>query len=489
MVSGSFRGRAAFPIRRAPLSGTLPGSIYQSSHSTAFSLSHLPLSILSISRTSATTSASPTSLGPLPSSTSITSSSTTSTSSSLTPTSSSTPASSTSPILSSTSSSAATPSSSTQTNSLVTSSALPTTSLPLTMSSTTSSSSSTTQTAGAALASSSSNHTGAIVGGVIGGVIFLLLVIGGLLYYLRISRQAPSPSRRRSLAEYDSRGNDGKWNGLSSRDSTMDGGPRGAKRASGMQMLTREQADSLGNVASPRPSHTEQRNDSGGTEEDIESLGEEIKVSPTRGSVYVEPVPSLPYGSLPSPDVNGSFRRGRKPSTDFSARAVALERLNTNAVSALPSPPPARHRPDDRSEPDTPPRLSRTFPATPQTPVTPFSAEPMQRTSSASVRRNPSRKPVPAYDATAFGAVDGPRASRSSTTVAATASLAPSRPSQSSRDSTGSSTPMRGPTPSRSKEDLASKPFNVPQLTHKTSFGDARPMHYLVPDLPPTSNV
>lgn len=48
----------------------------------------------------------------------------------------------------------------------------------------------------------------------------------------------------------------------------------------------------------------------------------------------------------------------------------------------------------------------------------------------------------------------------------------------------GASTPTRDTTPSVSREDVARR-FNVPELNHKSSFGDPRQMHYLVPDLPP----
>ena len=40
--------------------------------------------------------------------------------------------------------------------------------------------------------------------------------------------------------------------------------------------------------------------------------------------------------------------------------------------------------------------------------------------------------------------------------------------------------------PQRSREDLEAAGLELPNLNHKSSFGD-RPVHYLIPDMPPPS--
>jgi len=319
------------------------------------------------------------------------------------------------------------------------------------------------------------------VGGVIAGVVVLLLAIAALLYYLRISRRTLG----HSAPDADVRGPGGKWNGLSSRDSTMEGGLHGPKSSSKAQRFTRQHADSMGAIVSPNESSTGHGKET--AEDDDVSLGEELKVG-NRRSEYIETVPPLSFNDVrnsmalasPPPD-DGAHRRGRKSSTSQSQNhhAVALAKLNMNA--GLTTPPHARQRSvDGTGYTGSPysgafPPLPRGTPTSPSTPSSPLSAEAMQRTSSSGMRRNPTRKPVPSYHSAASAGL-------------ATDPVVPT-PRRSlivDGDSSGSSTPTRGPTPSRSGEDLGVRRPHVPDLNHKSSFGDARPMHFLVPDLPPT---
>ncbi|KAI0938489.1 hypothetical protein AcV5_000163 [Taiwanofungus camphoratus] len=334
----------------------------------------------------------------------------------------------------------------------------------------------------------SHSHTGAIIGGVIGGVAALLLAIAAALFYLRLKRQIPSRSRPRSIAEIG-RSDGGKWNGLSSRDSTMEGGFGSSKHISSKpKKYGHEQTDSTGMIVSANNSSLGHGKEQEISEEDIATFGEERKVA-RRRSEYIETVPPLPFhdrrgsvastlaGSppLPSSD-NGGFRRGRVSSSSQSQRAVALAKLDTNSPSSPSSPvSPYNARPqsvDSSTYAGRPLSADALPPMLVHGTANPPSAEEAQRmnrtSSGGAVRRNPARKPVPSYHSLAS------TASAQSDAAVGTGTGTSAAPME-------GGPPARGPSRSQSREDIA----RAPHLNPKSSFGDMRRMHYLVPDMPP----
>lgn len=326
--------------------------------------------------------------------------------------------------------------------------------------------------------------TGAIVGGVIGGVVFIALLVAGILLYLRIRRQIPSRSRRRSMGEFDSGHPTGPWAGLSSRDNTVEAvaAPPRSHQSSGSRSYP--QADSVGMIVAPTESSAGHGKFSfSPTEETAASAGHG-----RRRSEYIETVPPLDYVPQRG-SADNSPRRTRKPSNGSSTRAVALAKLNTAGVNSSTSTTAttlsahSRRRSIDHgayaypgsnsSTTSTPTAVShpRGIPSSPTTPTSPanpygVAAEPMSRSTSTNVggaRRNPVRKPVPSYHSSA--------------------SAASTEREKEKRQSTAS-TPQ-GVTPVQSREDL--RRLKAPDLNHKSSFGDSKPVHYLVPDLPPTT--
>ncbi|KZT70414.1 hypothetical protein DAEQUDRAFT_725313 [Daedalea quercina L-15889] len=317
-------------------------------------------------------------------------------------------------------------------------------------------------------------NTGAIVGGVIGGVVFVILLIAGLLLYLRIRRQIPTRSRRRSMGEFDAGRPAGPWAGLSSRESSFQAvavPPRSHQRSGSR---TYPQADSMGMLVAPPDSsaghaqHQHQHSPSSTEEAAIAaaaSHGQKPRAGPRR-SEYIETVPPLEYTAPPA-GPEGGPRHGRKPSTGSSTRAVALAQLNTAAANSTSTSSAAatahsRQRSADRAaSPSTPTAAPARRPTSPYA----YAAEPMSRSTSTSVggvRRNPTRKPVPSYHSSVSAASTEKRRSTAST-------------------------PAQSLTPAHSREDLGGsgrRPVD-PDLAHKASFGD-RPVHYLVPDLPPS---
>ncbi|KAH9835330.1 uncharacterized protein C8Q71DRAFT_765236 [Rhodofomes roseus] len=354
-------------------------------------------------------------------------------------------------------------------------SSVPTTSNVMSSTSETSSSASTSPTS--VVLVGSHVKTGAVIGGVIGGVVFVLLVIAGLLLYLRIRRQIPGRSRRRSMGEFDSGRPAGQYAGLSSRNGTFEAvavPPRSHQRSGSRSY---PQADSLGMIVTPTTSSA--GHDTSPFDEAVVKEGQKPRAG-RRRSEYIETVPPLDYAPQAT---ETSPRRARKPSNGSSTRAVALAKLNTStannstSTTATASSRHSRQRSMDRSAyagagssiPSTPTAVSHTHtrgtPSSPTSPVSPYAAEPMSRSTSTNVgavRRNPTRKPVPSYHSSASAA------------------------STEKRQST-SSTPAQSLTPAHSREDLDGRRFTAPDLNHKSSFGDARPVHYLVPDLPPSA--
>ncbi|PCH44790.1 hypothetical protein WOLCODRAFT_165398 [Wolfiporia cocos MD-104 SS10] len=447
-MSAELLQRDIDPESRVGVPVSLPGSILSISAGKTVTL---PLSIKSVASVSSVTT-TPTASTTVPSSPSTTASSTAGTTNSVTPTSSA-------PITSpSSSGSSGTPVSTAVYSSDTSPSPSTATMFPT-------SAASSTGVAPSAVAALSSSHknVGAIAGGVVGGVAALLLAIVGVFLYLRISRKMPTRSRRRSVVGGgDVRGPLGKWNGLSSRDSAVENGGRATRMkqvpcddgsSAGATPMVSPRQSSIGHSKDPMLTQTS-------TEEDADSLGEEVKASPVQRAEYIDAVPPLPYAMpTPPPAAAGEYRRGR-PLSGADHHALALARLNL-----------AMAQPGARTS-DSPYSASPSSAAS-GSPHTP--AANLNRISSAGgVRRNPTRKPVPAYNAATLAAASTTSTNEASTTAAGTAEGA-----------SGASTPTRSVTPSRSREELVDKRLNIPVLNHKSSWGDARPMHYLVPDLPP----
>ena len=289
------------------------------------------------------------------------------------------------------------------------------------------------------------------------------------------------------MGEFDSGRAAGPWAGLSSRDNTVEAiaAPPRSHQRSGSRSYP--QADSMGMVVAPTDSSAGHGKYSlSSTEEAAAAAGHG-----RRRSEYIETIPPLDYvpqrsGAEPAP------RRTLKPSNGSSTRAVALAKLNTAAVNSSSSTTAttlsahSRQRSLDRgaypgpgsssSATSTPTAVSHargpSSPTSPSSPVGPYGAgvgaEPMSRSTSTNVggvRRNPTRKPVPSY--------------HSSVSAASTEREREKRQS-------AASTPQ-GVTPAHSREDLRRLNVAAPELNHKTSFGDSRPVHYLVPDLPPAA--
>nr|VWP00775.1 FAD-binding FR-type domain-containing protein [Ganoderma boninense] len=244
---------------------------------------------------------------------------------------------------------------------------------------------------------------------------------------------------------------------------------------------------------------------------------EEEKAIPYgKGYEYIESVPPLgpkanrrrssastsglgqltPIESIPEPPPSaGTQGRLRSKSASQSHRALALAKLDGGDRPYPPS-----HRP------------RRSIDASPMTmPVgSPydmgFVPPPANRASSGG--RRATRKPVPALDSGDLPVSMSPSSSPTSTsplsrgqslastvTMVSTLQPHPQPPASRSRDSPSPSpspSPAQrlrppsqaAPTRSRSREDLEAAGVELPTLDHKSSFGD-RPVHYLIPDLPP----
>ncbi|KAH9943564.1 hypothetical protein B0H21DRAFT_492093 [Amylocystis lapponica] len=294
----------------------------------------------------------------------------------------------------------------------------------------------------------SSQRAGAIAGGVIGGVLIIVAALLALLFLRR--RRAPTRARARSDANIAPRDMH-KWNGLSSRESGMEVGLPIAKDASGKMQLRKTSYESS-NITGSNAGHAVATRDV--SDEDLSTLNEEEPPASHR-SEYIEAV--LP----PEHDVRlststlaeshrGSIHRGRAQSVNQGHRSAAL--ANVDSASAPTSPRHAARRSTDVSAYPLSP-LSGNIPMSP-----PLPADMNRSSSGAGVGRRPTRKPVPQYGAEHAG----DRASVAESVY-------------------GSATPAR------SREDLRAPDLPGLHLNHKSSFGagDMRPMHVLIPDMPP----
>ncbi|KAI1789438.1 hypothetical protein LXA43DRAFT_1096324 [Ganoderma leucocontextum] len=335
-------------------------------------------------------------------------------------------------------------------------------------------SSSTSTSSSTALPAASSNHskTGAVAGGVVAGIAVLLAAIAAYVYFGLCRRRRPH-SRRHGHGAMEDAPSLGQWGGLSSRDSCMDvmGASMGGKTASPLKSRTAH--GHHGSVTTLTATEEEKGGLYGKGYEYIASvppLG--YKANRRRSSAstsgmgqlsLIEPIPEPP----PSAGLQG---RLRSKSASQSQRALTLAKLDGGD---RPYPPSAARR-----SIDAPPTAMPTSPPYDMGFVPP----PVNRTSSGGGpgARRAVRKPVPALDSAELSPA-------LASTVTMTSMLQPAAPAPASRsrESTAQRPPSQAaPTRSRSREDLEAAGVELPTLDHKSSFG-ARPVHYLIPDMPP----
>ncbi|RDX46179.1 hypothetical protein OH76DRAFT_1301289, partial [Lentinus brumalis] len=362
-------------------------------------------------------------------------------------------------------------------------------------------------------ATSKTSRAGAIAGGVVGGVVLIAAAIAAYIYF-GLCRRAPTRSRRRAMGNH-TRAQLGKWGGLSSLDSGMDAPVAAARPGLVMAIPSKKRGktESTGAILTPLSStaHGHSGAVRGTSDEDVATLAEEKGVPYTKGHEYIETVQPLAYanrrrssastsGGGLSPIVSvgeplssaGSNARSRTRSSSQSHRAMALAKLDGDDPVAAPSPRTRSPAVPRRSD-DAPPMA---MPASP-----PYDVSPMNRSSSgggpgAGVRRA-ARKPVPQLDAdlsmpptpTSAGAsVSRGQSVASTVTYASTSPLISASTHPMYRNESQSSGTLRappsGPVRQHSREDLEAAGMELPDLNHKSSFGD-RPVHYLIPDMPP----
>ncbi|KAI9061619.1 hypothetical protein FKP32DRAFT_1594411 [Trametes sanguinea] len=361
-------------------------------------------------------------------------------------------------------------------------------------------------------------RSGAIAGGVIGGLAIIGAAIAAYIYF-GVCRRRPTRSRRGSGRP----GQLGKWGGLSSRDSGMDVGlPVSSVPISGKPPLVvgvglpkrRATTDSTGAILTPLSSTAHGHSltaSRGASDEDVSSIGHEEKVVSSRGLEFFEAVPpsrrrSSTSGSsamtpIPEPpSAHSAYGRNRARSPSQSHRALALAKLDGDSAlsSSVPPSPSARSPPAPRRSVDS--MQLRTFDTPPVPMQSPLAqASPMGRSASGNGPRRAARKPVPTLTEADMvpptsASLTSPSVTSASTSASsANVSVADSRSPTASphpmyRNDSGSGSTLRAPSavPGRqhSREDLMAAGIELPNLNHKSSFGD-KPVHYIIPDMPP----
>jgi hypothetical protein len=312
-------------------------------------------------------------------------------------------------------------------------------------------------------ASVSHSHAGAIAGGVIGGVALLLALIGVYLYYRQKRRATPYQVRQRrsSVSAVSPHKAADSFNGT---DTLVDdyASKSGAKR-SGSYVSKAGGYDSTTSIGHGRPSmgYEDDRARTPSTLHGHKSLEstEEIPVMP------LDYIPSLP------PNVAQADGRTRSKSVTDHNRAVALAALDGNdspsSWNQYPPYSPSRHSTDARmsgSRPSSMVMLGR--------------SDSMTRSGNRTSRRA-TRKAVPKYD---DADLSNPASPTYPPTSPATAS--DFRDEVRASYSAGNSNANLPAQMSRSRENLVAAGYEVPELNHKSSFGN-KAMHYLIPDPPP----
>ncbi|KAF7307545.1 hypothetical protein MIND_00549300 [Mycena indigotica] len=296
-------------------------------------------------------------------------------------------------------------------------------------------------------ASSSNVNRGAIAGGVIGGLAVIAAVIAAFFYFRYASGSAVSKKRSR------------KWNGISSTDSKAPAVGRHHYQSESMGPLNSTSGlghDNnvyvIGGVGiDSRPS----RINTGLEEEDVAnsyySPSQEKFSSPGHGSPIRSPFSDsghvddeVPLDLItPLPNVT------RNSSTSTASH---MSRNNFSRPRSHPSSPyasPTSPEPSTESYPPSSPFPSGAS-AEATSPINPAPLATRRGSTSEGQGRRVARKAVPQYN--------------------------PNDPSLVSQTSVGipeseSSSSLEGP--------------SVPQLHHQHSFGEGKPVHYLMPDMPP----
>lgn len=324
---------------------------------------------------------------------------------------------------------------------------------------------SSTASPSASSAASKTNVT-SIVAGVVGGVAgAALATLAGICLWLR--------RRKRSLVGGGG-SKDRKWGSLSSTSSSIQPGGNGAQLTGNRFHAHSESAGAiLQDVAGGKAFAT---TTPGGSDEDVVVVSEEKLVSPASSSgmrpfddALNTPVHFDSHAStysIQTPTVvasEGSRSCGPSIRTSSQSLEQQAQRIRSSMDTSV------RRRGERLSMPTLPsPALSR-LPHLPthtqeEYPLTPVPPTPINRSISAgavsmTARRTP-RKPVPQYDSSLL--LEDKNTDSVSTFTAGAES--------SQSHGTGFGAGAYG-TPS--------------DLVHKASFGNGRPVHYLIPDMPP----
>ncbi|KIJ15088.1 hypothetical protein PAXINDRAFT_169290 [Paxillus involutus ATCC 200175] len=307
----------------------------------------------------------------------------------------------------------------------------------------------------------SASNVASIVGGVVGAVIALIVLVAVFLWFYR---------RRRSSVRGVSMGRKGgRWGSLNSRGSNAGGSIRQltnnhfhghSESAGGM----------LQDVAGGKTSATTTPS---GSDEDV-TTGEEKLVSPTSPGINPFEILDTPVRynrrasiySLQSPTAVAESSQTRTNSVRTSNQNLEQQahRIRSSMESSL------YLRTERLSMPIIPPTALPRTPTSssagrsrdeyPPSPVVPSPVNRSVSTGAGSITRRTARKPVPQYDPAELGA-------DSASTVPDTVSVFTAAAESSHSHGTGVGT-----------EHAPS------ELSHKASFGNGRPVHYLIPDMP-----
>ncbi|GJE86479.1 hypothetical protein PsYK624_025590 [Phanerochaete sordida] len=368
-------------------------------------------------------------------------------------------------------------------------------------------------------AASHSSHAGAIAGGVIGGLAFIALVIGALLFALRRHNKKKA---QQSVLPWSS-GGMGRRRG-DVRISSSSG--LAAERHSGFDFAKRMSAagyatgtgnyvnrdiggalpDRRASTASsvgvpPRVqrhasvssnTHVESHSNDGYSDEEKNSTLHHDSSSYSHAQKSIDlndsAIPHLPS----EPPVAYSYQdRNRSRSMTGHNRALALAKLDSSVPVSAP------YTPSGGASVSRSPSAA-TYSSQKDPFASPSDKALHRLSSSGGVSRRPTvtRKAVPKYDETEFSMTD--LSSNPSSPRAMSPPLLPRTPSPPLGVSAvaaravspyalphiGSNESLRsGAVLTRNGSSRSHAP--LPALNHKTSFGDMRPVHYLIPDMPP----
>lgn len=324
-----------------------------------------------------------------------------------------------------------------------------------------------------AASKSTSSIVGPVVGGIIGGVALVILVVTAWLFYLR--RKSP---RRGASSNPFTGGKSGRWNGLSSRDSginhilptnTADAKPRDSGH------VAPESAAGIMSAHNSTFGHSlEATSPLGSEEDDLSTLAEEKSIKHSTLD-HIDTIPALTYNASRRTSVASRSPPPRARSTNEN-RPMALDTLEQPSRSRYSA---NRQSLDGRVLSSTGEFASAASPTSPTFYPSPSELLPMGRSTSTGQGRRAARKPVPNYTS---GGGD------SSTADSFDHGMYSAASSDGNNSNTASSVNISPPSAQRSREELPvpGLDFPVPALAlhHKSSFGDGRPMHYLIPDMP-----